>query len=698
MKTRADRIAAPARVPRRPVKVSRDLWWHCYETGAIIALALGIGAWLIPGTVSLPLMTGILATAAVVAGTAAFVSTRAVLLSAWLLACGTFAAGWFTAARLLGAWSQDVLFWLAAGFVILASAGPPAISHCKSLDDRDPDADERARQLAELGRWKDKFARWGVRGAEITGISRHQDGLHVHGLLGQATDEHGVVTFDRLKAIAPEIVTDLKLAPAAAHFEQPDPDNAAAFILHLRTRKGRRPVTYLPDNDAWTSINEKLELGVHDNGRPFRILFREVAVLVVGVRGSGKSNLLNVLIAQLARCEDVVIFCIDLKGGRVGRAWLMPWIEDRDKIRRPVIDWLATTRSEAMLMLETLIAAGDARAQRGFGAEKLIPKQGRPAVVLIVDESAVATGHGRKDDGVSARQVAVKLATLIETYRSEAIDPVVSATRSDVETMGLTAIKAQSLIRFGLPVGQSGDADSVFPDHHAEARELARISEAGVGLALVKGKMSPPVHFYRITPKLCYRIAARTGPYRPVPDEHLAEAMGEAYENRWKRMEPLLDQWRETAAEWREDAGVPDSDRDAVPAGKRAAVAERPAPGGDVDQQFREIVAGIGDLDGGGRKDAARVRMLSMLRQAGPGGMRVGMLQKQLAAEAAATGSPELAVHRNTLHKWLKQELELGRVGWKGRNMRDPYAYWFWKRQVSDDDPDLGPPGIEVDL
>jgi hypothetical protein len=148
-------------------------------------------------------------------------------------------------------------------------------------------------------------------------------------------------------------------------------------------------------------------------------------------------------------------------------------------------------------------------------AEKIVPRKNRPAVVLIMDETAVATGHSRKDDETNSRELAVLLARLVETYRAMAILPVVAAVRGDVETMGLTAIKAQALARVGLRVSQSEDADSIFPDDHAHAKLLAKIRDDGAGLVLLKGRMSSPVHFYRVTPKLAYWIAKRTGERAP---------------------------------------------------------------------------------------------------------------------------------------------------------------------------------------
>ena len=682
---------APPRAPlRKPVRVTTDLWWHCFECCGIAVILVALAAWTLPGRATrLTVIT--LAVVTVTAWAVTWHATRSAVLASWLLAWGAFLAGWFAAARAIGVWTQDVLAALVIGFAVLFATGPSAIAHYRTPHHRDPDADERERQQAERGKWEARFARWGMRGVRVTAIGMHAEGAEVHGLLSAASDEQGIITFDRLKSHADDIVTDLQIAPGAVSFTQPDPDNAAAFVMHLRTRKGSRKMAYLPVRAKWRSVNQQIELGIHDSGRKFRMLFREIAVMIVGVRGAGKSNVLGVVIGELAWCEDALIFGIDLKGGRILRPFMMPWIEDPDGIRRPVIDWMATTRAEAKLMLETLIAAGDARALAGHGAEKITPSRKRPAVVLILDESAVATAHRRRDEGITASEMAVLIARLAETYRSEAIDPWISATRGDVETMGLSAIKAQALCRIGMKVGSSGDGDRIFQDDHAAAAALTRITDKGVGLVQLDGRVSEPVHFYRITPKLAYAIAKATGPRRPQPDAHLEAAMGAAYADRWQRMESLLASWRATAAEWKEDAGISD-DGPAVTGD---------AGGGDEDdteRQFREIISRIGDPeDVRGRKDPARRRMRGLLRQAGQGGMRVGDLQKQLAAEAALEGSPELAVHRNTLHKWLKDDEVSGLVRHAGK-LRDPYGRWIWIRQESDDGPDLGPPGGEEDL
>lgn len=707
------RLPPAPRPERKPVPVGPDLWWHVIETAVIVSAAVLFGAWLIPPGVPLWEVSGILGVLAGVIWQVTLRITGSGGLSGWLLCWGVFLTAWFTGARMLGPWTADMLAALVLGFVLLTPFGPHIIANYRALGSRDAEAEERARRQREMERWVIKFAQMGVRGIRVTEVRRHSNGIQVYGLLGKATDEHGVVTFDRLRDLGPELVTDLRLAADAATFEQPDPDNSAAFILSLRTRKGKRSVAFLPERTRWTTVNEPLELGLHDNGRPFRLLLREIAVMIVGVIGSGKSNLLSAFIGNLAWCEDNLIFCIDLKGGggRMSRPWIMPWVEDPDGIRRPVIDWVATTRAEARLMLETLLSAGDARGNQGAGGEKITPRRALPGITLIMDETVVATGHGRRDEGVSSRELAVLIARLIETYRSEAFTVVFASVRGDVETMGLSAIKAQVLARVGLRVSQAGDADSIFPDDHAHAKLLAKIQDDGAGLVLTKGRMSSPVHFYRVTPKLAYHIARQTGPRRPVPDPHLEAALGEAYAERWKRLEGQMAVWRETAAEWKADPDIAIFDGP-VPAPRPVAVADPPAgdqPAGnpdgggrddDLDAAWREITARLSDPDDPqGKTHPARRRMRELLFRAGDHGLTVGTLSKTLASEAGATGNPDLRVHRGTLHDWLRDDEELGRVRRSSRVRNDPYNRWVWIRQAGDADllADDGPGGNEED-
>ena len=56
---------------------------------------------------------------------------------------------------------------------------------------------------------------------------------------------------------------------------------------------------------AITSVTQLAEIGISEDGRPVRVLLLRRNVLIGGIAGSGKSGVLNVIIAILAACRDV---------------------------------------------------------------------------------------------------------------------------------------------------------------------------------------------------------------------------------------------------------------------------------------------------------------------------------------------------------------------------------------------------------
>ena len=70
-----------------------------------------------------------------------------------------------------------------------------------------------------------------------------------------------------------------------------------------------------------TSITRPAELGLSEDGQPVRVLFLRRHALIGGTTGAGKSGIVNVILAYLAACRDVVIWGVDLKGGMELRPW-----------------------------------------------------------------------------------------------------------------------------------------------------------------------------------------------------------------------------------------------------------------------------------------------------------------------------------------------------------------------------------------
>jgi S-DNA-T family DNA segregation ATPase FtsK/SpoIIIE len=100
--------------------------------------------------------------------------------------------------------------------------------------------------------------------------------------------------------------------------------------------------------------------------------------LFAGTTGSGKSGGLNVLMANLTACQDVIIWGIDLKKGME----LGPWQE--------CLDRLATTPEQAAILLRDAVAILQARAAylAAHGRRTWEPSPEMPALIIIIDEYA----------------------------------------------------------------------------------------------------------------------------------------------------------------------------------------------------------------------------------------------------------------------------------------------------------------------
>jgi hypothetical protein len=215
----------------------------------------------------------------------------------------------------------------------------------------------------------------------------------------------GHTVADALGKIA-AIESALGTCPGAVRVE-PDPDRADQFLMRvLHTDPHSRPVPWqAPDIH---SITQPIPLGVFEDASPAAVLLLRRHALVGGVVGSGKSGVLNVIIAALVACEDVVVWGIDLKGGMELRPWA------------PSLGRLATTPEQAIAVLKEAVTELDRRAVESSqtGARVWEPTKSRPALVIVIDEYAelpeAATAY---TDSIARRGRAVAVNILAATQR-----------------------------------------------------------------------------------------------------------------------------------------------------------------------------------------------------------------------------------------------------------------------------------------
>jgi S-DNA-T family DNA segregation ATPase FtsK/SpoIIIE len=236
----------------------------------------------------------------------------------------------------------------------------------------------------------------------------------------------------------PAIESGLGIRPGSVR-ALPDPHRADRIILRvIETDPHAQPVPWPGQQPA--SINRPAEIGLFEDGRPVSIMLLRRNALIGGMMGSGKSGILNVILAFLAACADVTLWGIDLKGGME----LHPWAR--------CLQRLATTAQEATALFADAVAELDERAARMTvqGRRVWEPSADMPALVIVVDEYAeLLPGAQEYADSVSRRGRAVAVNLLAATQRPTQ------------EAMGNNAVRSQMDIRLCLRVRERRDVDLI---------------------------------------------------------------------------------------------------------------------------------------------------------------------------------------------------------------------------------------------
>jgi S-DNA-T family DNA segregation ATPase FtsK/SpoIIIE len=202
------------------------------------------------------------------------------------------------------------------------------------------------------------------------------------------------------------------------------------------------------DAVAWhgpsvNSITQPIDMGPFEDAEPCRVLFLRRHALMGGATGSGKSGGLNVLLANLAACRDVIIWAIDLKGGME----LKPWL--------PCLDRLATTPETATRLLADAVAILQARADSlaSIGRREWQPSPQAPALVIIIDEYA--------ELAESAPGAMTHTDTIARLGRAVAVTMAAATQRPTQDVMGKGAVRSQMDVRISFRVREQRDVDLI---------------------------------------------------------------------------------------------------------------------------------------------------------------------------------------------------------------------------------------------
>jgi S-DNA-T family DNA segregation ATPase FtsK/SpoIIIE len=188
------------------------------------------------------------------------------------------------------------------------------------------------------------------------------------------------------------------------------------------------------------SIAKPVPLGVFADGRPVTVSLLRRHVLIGGATGSGKSGVVNVIMAALTARSDVMVWGIDLKQGMELRPWA------------GCLGRLAVTPEQASDLLRAAVAELERRAalMAEHGAREWTPRPDTPALVVMIDEYAELPEH--------ARELADRIARL---GRAVAVTLIVATQRPTQAVMGGGAVRSQMDVRICLRVREQRDTDLI---------------------------------------------------------------------------------------------------------------------------------------------------------------------------------------------------------------------------------------------
>ncbi len=262
------------------------------------------------------------------------------------------------------------------------------------------------------------------------------------------------------------------------------------------------PVDYSP-----LSLMTGIPWGYRTNAENILVYLREQCALVVGPTGSGKSNMVHMILAGFARAVDVLTWVIDLNAGSAGLPWVRPALtgqlsSEDGKPVRPGVDWLAGTFDEALLMLDTALriakyrktAYQDLMSQANTDVLPISPKI--PQIMLVVDEGAeILVSTDRQ-----IRKLGEKILEVIRIARAMGVRTVLTALGATGSVLGNLMIRREGKVRVALTGGETEgmDLSKMFPRCPRPARGPSTLQgrrvhgDTGVAGRAVQGVADPP--------------------------------------------------------------------------------------------------------------------------------------------------------------------------------------------------------------
>ncbi|WP_406360133.1 hypothetical protein OH782_28715 [Streptomyces sp. NBC_01544] len=480
--------------------------------------------------------------------------TIAMRSASWLIG-----AGWTTWAMTTGP-----LTWAALGSLATIGVGMGAAARSTLLY-------EEARELEAIAQAERQVARelsaerraiaaeWVDRVQRVCNITLRILAVEIWptgtGFTIDAELPSGGTTYDRIAQHSAALSADARLPHGCTAVASQGIHQGRVLIdvttVNVLVEERMYPSDYTP-----LSIYTGIPWGYRTNAEEICVYLREQCALVVGPTGSGKTNMIHVILAGFARTTDVLTWVIDLNAGSAGLPWARPVLDANgapvDGVR-PGIDWLASTYEEAVLMLDAALAIGLRRkvAYQDLMAERntdQLPISAKiPQIMLVVDEGAeILTSTDRR-----MKELAKKILEVIRMLRAMGIRTVLTALGATGSVLGNLMIRREAKARVCLTGGEveGMDLSKVFPG----SRGL-RVDQApykGAGFMGTPESAAALFKNWRILPNQIRDVVIATSDMHPTLDDVSRKVAGDAYASRWNP---------ERTAWMRDPASTPDAD------------------------------------------------------------------------------------------------------------------------------------------
>ncbi|MCX5607895.1 hypothetical protein OHB39_09970 [Streptomyces sp. NBC_00047] len=499
----------------------------------------------------------------------------------------------------------------------------------------------------------------------------------------------GGTTYDRIARENARLSADARLPHGCTAAASPGIDQGRVLIdvttVNILAAEIPYPTDYSP-----LSIHTGIPWGYRTNAEEICAYLREQCALVVGPTGSGKTNMVHVILAGFARAEDMLTWVIDLNAGSAGLPWVRPALQGAPdgKVVRPGIDWLAASHEEAHKMLDAALRIGlyRKRAYQDLMAKAntdLLPISHEiPQIMLVIDEGAEILISTEP----AAKQLAKKILEVIRMLRAMGIRTVLTALGATASVLGNMMIRREAKTRVALTGGSTEgmDLSKLFPG--ARGLRIEQAPDKGTGFMGTPESPAALFGTWRILPMQIRDIVHATSDRHPYLDAISAKAAGPDYARRWDaaRTAWINDHQLATAA------AAPADEAPSAGRGLNLSAHRNPqpaAPAGDEDalaaEFMRQIDAtfattpeadetpkpprpGLNLSAHREEENAARQAALTLLIAAGPEGT---------GASAIARGLERYGTTRQTIVGWLKTWADEGEAVRIGAGTKTRYVH-----------------------